>query len=72
LGEVYVDVSEVCFDSMARRVFERDEGLAAFEAKLLHIALDRMIAARIAAFADETAIHPQRSIRESLRQETCA
>jgi len=56
LGEVHVDVSEVGFDSMARRVFERDEGLAAFEAMLLHIALDRMIAASVAVFADETAI----------------
>ena len=40
--EVHVNVSEVGFKSMTGRVFERDEGLAAFETVLFQIALDGM------------------------------
>jgi hypothetical protein len=51
--EVDVNVSEVGFESMTGRVFERDEGLAAFEAIALDVASDLIIASRVVVFTNE-------------------
>ncbi len=51
-GEVHVDVSEVRFESMTRRVVERDERLAAVPTTLLQVALDGQVTARVVVVGD--------------------
>jgi hypothetical protein len=48
-------VPEVRFDAMTGRMFERDEGLAAFEAVSLDVASNRVVATSVVMFRYEAA-----------------
>jgi hypothetical protein len=58
IGEVNVDVTEVGFDAIAGRVFERDEGLAVFETASLDVASNLVVAAYVFVFTNESSVDP--------------
>jgi hypothetical protein len=55
VGEVGVDVAEVGLGAVARRVVQRDEGLAAVPAARLEVATDLVIAAGVAVLGAQPA-----------------
>src|SRR5262245_9504519 len=56
VGEVHTDVSEVRFKPLTGCVIEWDECLALVESPLLEVSLDRVVAAGVAVFGDESPV----------------